>query len=384
MAVSPPHLVHVFTTFEPYDAQVRTAALINHFARRFRHTVVSLDRRAGARALIARDLDVGVLGPPQEGWRLFVPGGSRSWLRLLQPDLVLTHGFGALAIAFAGGWGSIAPRIHHEDGIDDDEWPGRRWPRAHFRRLACPGTCRVVVPSRALERIALEVWGLPGGKVCRMASGIDVERFARPPSPDALPGFERRPGEVVVGTISGFRRVENLERLARVFAMTRHGAGARLVIVGDGAMRGELIRAIVEHDLEGRVVLPGRVPGPERYLGLFDVFAMSSDAEEMPLRLIEAMAARLPVIATDVGDVGAMVSEPNRAFVVQRDNEAAFAAKLDGLMRDGQLRMALGRANRAKAERDFRFETMADAWAGLIEDALSDARAALCEPRSVL
>lgn len=383
MAVSPPHLVHAFATFEPHDAQVRTTGLINHFGPRFRHTIITMDRRAGARALITRDLDVGVIGPP--GRRRPLParfGPSRSWIRLLRPELILTYGFDAMATAFAYQWGSIAPRIHHEDGFDDDEWLRLRWPRAQLRRLACFGTTRVVVPSRALERIASQSWGIACDRICRLPIGIDVERFSRPPDPDAIPGFERQPGELIVGTVSGFRRVENLERLVRGFAMTAYGEASRLVIIGDGPTRGDLIRVIVEHDLESRVLLPGHVQGAERFLGLFDIFAMSSDTEQMPLRLMEAMAAGLPAIATDVGDVKAMVSEPNRGLVVPRDNEAAFAAKLDGLLRDGQLRMGLGRANRAKAQHDFRFETMAAAWAELLDDALGGCRAA--KPRSVL
>jgi glycosyltransferase involved in cell wall biosynthesis len=385
MAVSPPHLVHVFATFEPYDAQVRTTGLINHFGPRFRHTILTMDRRAGARALISRELDVGVIGPP--GSRRLLPvrfGSTRSLLRLLRPEMILTYGFDALASAFANQWSSIAPQIHHEDGFDDHQWLRARWPRAQLRRLACSGVTRVVVPSRALERIALRSWGIACDKVCRIANGIDVDRFARAPDPDAIPGFERQPGELIVGTVSGFRRVENLERLVRVFAMTRHGAAARLVIVGDGPTRGDVIRVLVEHDLESRILLPGHVPGPEGFLGLFDIFAMSSAAEQVPLRLMEAMAAGLPAIATEVGDVKAMVSEPNRDFVVDPDNEAAFAAKLDGLMRDGQLRMGLGRANRAKAQRDFRFETMAKAWAELLDDVLSGHPAPVGDPGSVL
>lgn len=367
MAVSPPHLVHVFATFEPYDAQVRTAALINYFGPRFRHTIVTMDRRAGARGLISRDLDVGVIGPPVS--RRLLPvrfSVTRSWLRLLRPELILTYGFEALAGAFANRWNSIAPQVHHEDGFDDDEWLRLRWPRAKLRRLACSGTSRVVVPSRALERIALQSWGIACDKVCRIANGIDVERFSRAPRADAVPGFERQPGELIIGTVSGFRRVENLERLVRVFAVSLHAEAARLVIVGDGPTRGDLIRVIVEQGLESRIVLPGYVPEPESFLGLFDIFAMSSDTEQMPLRLMQAMAAGLPAVATDVGDIKAMVSEPNRDFVVDPANEGAFAAKLDGLLRDGQLRMGLGRANRAKAQRDFRFETMAKAWAELL------------------
>jgi len=379
MAVPPPHLVHVFATFAPHDAQIRTAGLINHFGARFRHTIVTMDRHAGARALIRRDLDVGVVGPPEPGRLLPVRFAAiRSWLKLLQPDLIVTYGAGGPAVALADPWGAIAPRLHHEDDGDDGTSPGGR-----LRRLARASAHRVLVPARALERIASRSWGLAPEKVCYVPNGVNVEGLSAAPARDAVPGLERRPGELIVGTVSAFRRVDNLARLVRVFAMCRDREAARLVIVGDGPMRGELIRAIVEHDLESRVVLPGDVPGVENCLGLFDVFALSSDAATTPLGLMQAMAAGLPVVGTDVGDVRDMVSEPNRDFVVPRDNEAAFAARLDGLLRDGQTRTRLGRANRAKALHAFRFEVMAEAWAAIVDDALRGCRAGLGTPESV-
>ena len=96
----------------------------------------------------------------------------------------------------------------------------------------------------------------------------------------------------------------------------------------------------------------------------FDIFALSSDTEQMPLSVLEAMAARLPVAATDVGDVRGMLAEANGRFVVPRD-DAALAEALSGLLRDPARRRAIGADNRAKAERDYDQATMFAAWAAL-------------------
>ncbi len=66
--MSAPHLLHLFSSFEPGGAQLRTIALINRFGRRYRHTIAALDRSSAARDLIDGDLDVGVIGPPDAGW----------------------------------------------------------------------------------------------------------------------------------------------------------------------------------------------------------------------------------------------------------------------------------------------------------------------------
>lgn len=371
MVGSRPHLVHVFPTFDPYGAGIRTANLINHLGDRYRHTVAALDRRTGARDLIATGLDVGVIGPPEPGWLRHARFGRMlSWLRLLQPDLVLTYGFEALEAAVVNCWYPVAPQIHHEDASEDDEPSGRRWYRLQVRRLVLPRVARLVVPSPALQPVAGERWRLAPERVHVVPNGIDLGGYGTPHRPGAIPGLERSPGEVVVGTVAGMRRGERLERLIRGFAKAPHSEAARLVIVGDGPERGHLIRTVVEHGLEPRVVLPGHLAEPVRFLGSFDVFATSSRAEQVPFQVMEAMASGLPVIGTDIGDARAMVSEPNRDFIVDRANEAAYAAKLDALLRDGQLRIRLGRANREKALADFGFECMAAAYLQLYEEVL--------------
>lgn len=370
--MSAPHLVHLFSSFGPGGAQLRTAALINRFGCRYRHTIAALDRRTGARDLIDPGLDVGVIGPPEPGWPAPVRfGRMHAWLRMLQPDLVLTYGWPALELALAGPWRPRAPVMHlPDDGVAAG--PAARRLRPGWRaRVALARVDRVVVAGRALERIARRLWRIPEASLCRIPNGIELDRFGRPPERNALPDFTRQPGEAIAGTVCTMRAAKGLDRLVRVFAKVADARSARLVIVGDGPERGDLIGAIVEHGLEGRVALPGYVPRPERYLGWFDVFALASESEQMPHSLMEAMAQGLPVVATDVGDIKAMVSEPNRDFVVDRANEAAFAAKLDALLRDGQLRMRLGRANRDKALAEFGFERTALGYARLFEELLA-------------
>ena len=99
---------------------------------------------------------------------------------------------------------------------------------------------------------------------------------------------------------------------------------------------------------------------PALYAG-FDLFALTSDTEQMPLSVIEAMAAGLPVVSTDVGDVRAMLAPENAAFVGPRD-DGAVAAMLVSLLADPAARARIGAANRAKAERDFDQAVMFAAW----------------------
>lgn len=100
-----------------------------------------------------------------------------------------------------------------------------------------------------------------------------------------------------------------------------------------------------------RVTFAGH-QAPERLLGAFAVYALSPDTEQMPISLIEAMAAALPVAAVDVGDVKAMLASENTPFVVAKD-AAALAGALARLPADPALGRRLGEANARRARAEF-------------------------------
>jgi len=115
-----------------------------------------------------------------------------------------------------------------------------------------------------------------------------------------------------------------------------------------------------------RVSFTGHVAQPATLYAGFDLFALSSDTEQMPLSVIEAMAAGLPVAATDVGDVGLMLAPENAAFVGPKDDRA-LARSLDALLADPASRARIGAANRAKAARDYDETAMFAAYGALFD-----------------
>ena len=124
-----------------------------------------------------------------------------------------------------------------------------------------------------------------------------------------------------------------------------------------------------------RVHLPGFLPDPASYLGGFDIFALSSDSEQFPIALVEAMAAGLPAVATAVGDVAAIVSRDNLPLIVDTADEAAFALALDTLVERPDLRGSIGRANREKALAEYDEAEMIRRYARLYGEALGDPHA---------
>lgn len=367
------HILHLHSTFQPGGKELRAARLMNAFGPQVRHTIVSAVPDAlGAVSAIDPAIEVAypadfepLAGRPH-------PARLLRLARAIQPfDLVLTYNWGAMDAVLAHSvfrdYLSLPALVHHEDGFNQDEAERLKTSRNWFRRVALARSAALVVPSRRLEEIALRVWHQPRGRVHLIENGIDTARYAKRPKPDALPRVVKRPGERWVGTLAGLRAVKNLPRLVRACADLPDEW--HLVIAGEGpereAIRAEAVRLGVAH----RVHLPGFVADPATAVGLFDIFALSSDSEQFPISVVEAMAAGLPVAAPAVGDVASMVAGENGPFICPPGDEGALAKAIAMLARDEALRGRIGAANRQKAAASYDESTMIAAYRRLYASA---------------
>lgn len=375
----PLKLLHLHSTFDAGGKERRAVALMNRWGKGrkdqpIEHHIVSAQPGAmGAKALIDKKVSAFFpFGFPPLAGKLRV-GRLRQLARAMQGfDLVLTYNWGAMDACmahavFAPTMG-LPPLIHHEDGFNADEADGLKTSRNWYRRVALARASALMVPSRQLEDIALTVWDQPRSRVRRIANGIDTGLYARKPKPDLLPRVVKRPGENWLGTLAGLRAVKNLPRMVR--AMKGLPPDWHLVILGEGPEREAITAEAIRLELGHRVHLPGHVADPSLAVGLFDLFALSSDSEQAPLSVIEAMAAGLAVASPAVGDVAEMVAEPNRRFIVPANDEAAFVGAIATLAGDEPLRRAIGKANRDRAGDEFDESVMANLYAQVYAQAL--------------
>ena len=356
MRPDPPLILHVFSTFAVGGPQVRFAALANRFGPAWRHAIVAMDGNTACRERLGPELDVSF--PAVTLRKGDTPGTIRRCRRALldlRPDLLVTCNWGAIEWAMANLLVRIR-HIHIEDGFGPEE-RSRQLPRRVWTRRLVLRRATVVLPSRTLERIALDVWRLPRRRVHYIPNGIRL----LPPLP--LPERAGRAGEApVIGTVAALRPEKNLARLLQAFALLPFPA--RLVIVGDGPERAGLEALAAGLGIAGSVHFTGHLAEPQAAYRQFDLFALSSDTEQMPLSVLEAMAAGLAVAATDVGDVASMLAEENRPYVMPRD-PAALAAAMAALLADPALRQGIGAANRDRVAREYDQERMFLAYAGL-------------------
>ena len=143
--------------------------------------------------------------------------------------------------------------------------------------------------------------------------------------------------------------------------------------MGEGPEREAILAEATRLDIGHRVHLPGHVADPAAAVGLFDLFALSSDSEQAPLSVIEAMAAGLAVASPGVGDIAEMVSEPNRAFITAPGDEVALAQAISVLASDDLLRRRIGDANRISARAEYDETVMAGRYAALYARAMGRA-----------
>ncbi len=368
-------ILHCHSTFSLGGKEARAARLMNAFGDAAEHVILSaMPDRLDARAAIASGIKVAF---PEDAPSLTgrpAPGRLKALAAYMRGfDLVLTYNWGAFDAVmarrlFARSYG-LPPVIHHEDGFNEDEAVRLKTARSVYRRLGLPAVFRLVVPSQRLADIAVWDWVQPDRRVTRIPNGIPVAHYAKPPVPGAIPGFNRRPGEIVIGTVAGLRKVKNLPRLVRAFAAMEHKA-ARLVIVGTGPESEAIAAEAREQGVADRVLMPGFLADPARWIGHFDIFALSSDSEQFPISLVEAMAAGLPAVTTQVGDVLHILADDNLPLIVDPLDEPAFADALDSLAQRDDLRRAIGAANRALAASRYDEAAMISAYARLYGEAI--------------
>ena len=344
-------ILHLHSSFDLGGKEARAVRLMNHFGDQAAHTIMSAVPDAlGARQAIDTRVKVSFPGagaPSLAG----MPGMGRyrQLARYMQKfDLVLSYNWGSMdgvmAHTLLSRSMNLPPLIHHEDGFNHDEIQRLKKRRNWFRTIALQRSNALVVPSKTLENIARSAWHQPLDKICRFPNGIDIAHFNRRPQRGSFPGFQKRGDEIVVGTIAGLRTVKNLPRLVRAVAAA--GPNVRLAIAGEGPEREAIMKEAQRLGIADRVMMPGFLRDPARYIRLFDIFALSSDSEQYPISLVEAMASELPVVSTDVGDVRNIVAPENLPYIVPRTDEAALAGAIQKLAADAVLRKTLGDANR--------------------------------------
>lgn len=364
-----PRLLHAFSTFELGGPQARFVKLHAETCDAFDHVVTAMDGRYGALAAGPPGHEIPVRElPVTKGGGLANVQAFKEVLLADRPDAVVSYNWGAIEWAFAAAMARV-PHVHVEEGFNPDEVHARLRRRNWTRIVALRASrAKVVTVSETLRRIARREWLIPARRLLLIPNGVPIERFQSVVDRARASTFSHA-GEPVIGTVAGLRPEKRIDRLIDAFAILRErGVDATLVIAGDGACRDELVRKVYAHGVQDRVRFLGHVKDPTPLYHEFDVFALTSDTEQMPVALIEAMASGLACVATDVGDVAQMLGAADRSCVVDRDS-IAVADALGRILGSHAERRQLGLANTVRVRERYAYGPMVDAWRTVFTEA---------------
>ncbi|MFZ5539241.1 MAG: TIGR03088 family PEP-CTERM/XrtA system glycosyltransferase [Pseudomonadota bacterium] len=362
-----PLILHVVFRFAVGGLENGVVNLINRMPRdRWRHGVIALTEiAAGFRERVQRDdVHYVALGkPPGHGVRVY-PQLFRAF-RELRPSIVHTRNLAALEAVVPAWTARVPVRIHGEHGRDVSDLDGTNRRYRWVRRLYRPFVHHYVALSRDLETYLIERIGIAADRVEHIYNGVDSERFrprtgARAPIEDSP---FNDPALFVVGTVGRLEAVKDQTNLARAFvralAMSPQAARRlRLVLVGDGPLRGEIESIVRAANVESLVWFAGeRSDVPELMRGL-DCFVLPSLAEGISNTLLEAMASGLPAIATRVGANADLMEDGLSGRLVPRADPDALAREILSYLDDPARARRHGRAGRQIVERRFSLDRM--------------------------
>jgi glycosyltransferase involved in cell wall biosynthesis len=278
----------------------------------------------------------------------------------LRADVVHTHNPAPMLHAVPASLVACVPRrVHTKHGANVYGTKALWAARALVRMVDA-----IVAVSPETAAIARSKERVPARVLRVVPNGIPLDDFA----PDAAARARVRadlgiPAEAfVIGWVGRLSPEKDVPHLVRA-ASPLLGARVRLVLVGDGPARVEVERA-VPPEVARWVTLTGVRADVSAYFAAFDLFALSSRTEGLPLAVPEAMATGLPVVATAVGGLPSSVT-PDCGLLVPAGEEAALRRALVELVRDPALAQSMGRSARRRALAVFSIAKMADSYESL-------------------
>lgn len=272
-------------------------------------------------------------------------------LRKESIDLICAHGHKSRFVGWLAARRTGIPIVGVSHG-----WTWQDWKTSLYERLdqwVHRRMDRVVCVSKGqAEKVARA--GTPPGRIVVIYNGIDATRFAAPPDPSyrrRLESYFETPPRKIVGAAGRLSPEKGFDVLIdAVKQLFETGdsvsASTGIVLFGEGFLREPLQRRVDAARLGDRFKMVGFTSELDAFLPHFDLFAQSSRTEGFPCVNLEAMAARVPVVATAVGGVPEQITDGETGQLVPPDDPTALAAALRDLLENDALAGELGRRAR--------------------------------------
>jgi len=263
-----------------------------------------------------------------------------AWLRREEIDLIHAHMYRAEVLgtraAVAAGTPVIMATVHSSRVRSPSD--------AALLASLTPSMDRLIVPSDSIAR-KVSAEGRAGARFTVLPNGIDLARFASPTSCTLRREFGIPPGAPLLGVVARLEPEKGHRFLVEAMPSVLAGSPeARLVIVGEGSQTDALRALSVSLGVDGRVVFTGRREDVSALTADLTVAVLPSLREAQGISILEAMARRVPVVASAVGGIPEVITSGVDGLLVPPADPGALAEAIGSLLHDLDLRRRIGEA----------------------------------------
>lgn len=370
-------IVFVFASLDLGGAERRGVMLADYLQKRLGAVVhiVGLSDKPGRLSLLCEQLGLKWSGVPFHwGARRRLPSLLRAVLaiRSAGPDIVLSY-TRVPNLVCAWGWKGLGAKALVWNQADEGLLLNGALP---YRIAAAVPTC-FISNSTGGREFLLNTYGVPPAKVHLVRNGVALA------APCAGRDQWRKqwgadPGAIVVGMVANLSIYKDHETLLRAWREVVSEAwetAPLLVLAGrcDGTET-KLTRLALDLGISDQVKILGPVDDVAGLLGAIDLFAYSSKSEGIPNGVLEAMAAGLPVVGTDIPGIREALGSQGEDYLSPVGDSTEMAKKIVILLQDQQLRKNLGLSLQMRIQKEFSLEKMCSRAAELISLSLKQAR----------
>jgi glycosyltransferase involved in cell wall biosynthesis len=340
-------------------AEVLVCRMIRRLRDRYRFVVACLDQVGElGESLTQEGIDVVQLGrQPGFDWRCV--RRLREFCADRQVSVIHAHQYTPFAYAIATrAYGRRPPVLFTEHGRFYPDYPSYK--RKIFNRLIANKRDRFVAVGQSVRQALIDNEGLPSDRIEVVYNGIDAAAFGHDEATrrDARQELGLQ-DEFAVVQVARLDTIKDHATAVRAIAIaSKQNPRLRLLIVGDGPQRESIERLVAELNLADRVQMLGMRSDVCRLLAAADAFLLTSLSEGIPVTLIEAMAAGVPIVSTSVGGVPEVVEHGATGLLAKVGNADDIAEAILLLSRNDSLQKRLASAAQESAAEQFSENSM--------------------------
>lgn len=326
--------------------------------------------------------EVESLGIPVHALGLMERGGFDRWVvpalrRLIREqkvELVHSHLYHANLYGRLAAWREGIPII----ASVHNTYTRRKWHRHLINRLLARVTFRITAGSADVERDIISHDHVAPEKVLRLPNCIDLDRVMTSLSPAAAKqqlGFDS--ADLVIATVGRMEEQKGHAFLLDAFAGLRQmpeleGMPLRLLVIGDGRLKAATEKHAADLGIAAACRFPGSIKDLADVYRAIDVFVMPSLWEGLSLAMLEAMAAGLPMVATDVGGARDVLGDSVRGMLVPAADAGALARAIRDLLLDAESRSAMADSGSRHVRENYSVSALSRQLAELYDAALQN------------